>query len=418
MKKFSLWILILVLVLTVPALSSCDKNSGKGSVGLVYTVNEDGKTCSVSEIGSCTDTDIVIPKKNPDGYRVTAIEEAAFLGCSNLTSITIPDSVTSIGAMAFSNCSGLTSITIPKSVTNINSSTFAGCSGLTRITVSKGNTAYHSQDNCLIDTQNKTLILGCKTSIIPADGSVTNIGRLAFNGCSGLTSVTIPDSVTSIGERAFGDCNGLTRITVSNGNTVYHSQDNCLIDTKNKVLVFGCKASIIPADGSVTNIGEMAFFSCSGLTSITIPDNVTSIGDWAFFLCSGLTSITIPDSVTSIGGNAFSGCSGLTSVTLPDSVTSIGEYAFYECSSLTSITIPNNVTSIGYAAFCACNGLTSVTIPNSVTSIGDGAFSFCRGLTSITFNGTKEQWNAIKKDNWNGSTGDYTIYCSDGDIAK
>ena len=125
MKKLSLWILILVLVMTVPALSSCDKNSGKGSVGLDYTVNEDGKTCSVSELGSCTDTDIVIPKKNPDGYRVTAIGDAAFLGCSNLTSITIPDSVTSIGAMAFSNCSGLTSITIPKSVTSIGRAAFS-----------------------------------------------------------------------------------------------------------------------------------------------------------------------------------------------------------------------------------------------------------------------------------------------------
>ena len=97
MKKLSLWILILVLMLTVPALSSCDKNSGKGSVGLVYTVNEDGKTCSVSEIGSCTDTDIVIPKKNPDGYRVTAIGDWAFGGCSDLTSVTFPNSVTSIG---------------------------------------------------------------------------------------------------------------------------------------------------------------------------------------------------------------------------------------------------------------------------------------------------------------------------------
>ena len=396
MKKLSLWILILVLVLAVPALSSCNKNSGKDSVGLDYTVNEDGKTCSVSGLGSCTDTDIVIPKKNPDGYRVTAIGDAAFLGCSNLTSITIPDSVTSIGAMAFSNCSGLTSITIPKSVTNIDSSTFSGCSGLTRITVSKGNPVYHSQDNCLIDTQNKTLILGCKTSIIPADGSVTSIGRLAFNGCSGLTSVTIPDSVTSIGERAFGDCNGLTRITVSNGNTVYHSQDNCLIDTKNKVLVLGCKTSIIPTDGSVTNIGDWAFFSCSALTSITIPDSVTSIGNGAFYGCSDLTAITIPNSVTSLGDNAFGGCSGLTSVTIPDSVTSIGAYAFYDCGGLTSITILNSVTSIGYAAFGGCNG-----------------------LTSITFNGTKEQWNAIKKDEgWNAFTGAYTIHCSDGDIAK
>ena len=134
----------------------------------------------------------------------------------------------------------------------------------------------------------------------------------------------------------------------------------------------------------VTSIGNNAFSSCSGLTSITIPNSVTSIGNNAFVGCSGLTSVTIPNSVTRIGSSAFSGCSGLTSVTIPNSVTSIGEYAFYNCSGLTSITILNSVTSIGNYAFQYCSGLTSVTIPNSVTSIGRYAFQYCSGLTSIT----------------------------------
>ena len=128
----------------------------------------------------------------------------------------------------------------------------------------------------------------------------------------------------------------------------------------------------------------MAFWSCSGLTSITIPNSVTSIGDGTFSGCNGLTSITIPNSVTSIGNVTFNGCSGLTSVTIPNSVTSIGESAFSGCSSLTSITIPNSVTSIGSYAFSVCNGLTSVTIPNSVTIIGIEAFYGCSSLTSIT----------------------------------
>ena len=133
---------------------------------------------------------------------------------------------------------------------------------------------------------------------------------------------------------------------------------------------------------SVTSIGDWAFYNCSGLTSVTIPNSVTSIGGSAFRDCSGLTSVTIPSSVTSISTYAFLGCSSLTSITIPNSVTSIYDYAFSGCSGLTSVTIPNSVTSIGEGAFYR-SGLTSVTIPNSVTSIGEGAFSGCSKLTSV-----------------------------------
>jgi len=166
----------------------------------------------------------------------------------------------------------------------------------------------------------------------------------------------------------------------------------------------------------VTSIGNDAFFKCSGLTSVTIPNSVTRIGDDAFAYCSGLTSVTIPNSVTRIGYRAFSSCSGLTSIkvesgntsydsrdncnaiietesntliagcqstTIPNSVTSIGGYAFRGCSGLTSVTIGNSVTSIGDFAFGGCSGLTSVTIPNSVTTIGAFAFQGCSGLTSV-----------------------------------
>ncbi len=133
----------------------------------------------------------------------------------------------------------------------------------------------------------------------------------------------------------------------------------------------------------VTSIGNRAFYYCSGLTSVTIPNSVTSIGQYAFQGCSGLTSITIGNSVTSIGEWAISCCYSLTSVTIPNSVTSIGSAAFYECKGLTSVTIPNSVTSIGSIAFVQCSGLTSVTIPNSVTSIGERTFSGCSSLTYI-----------------------------------
>ena len=176
--------------------------------------------------------------------------------------------------------------------------------------------------------------------------------------------------------------NGVTwTYVISNGTATIGDGNYCAIPH----LTSG--ALSIPASlggHPVTSIGDRAFFGCSGLTSVTIPDGVTSIGDVAFYGCSGLTSITIPNSVTSIGESAFYGCFSLASVTIPDGVTRIGELAFGRCSSLTSITIPNSVTNIGDASFESCSGLTSITIPNGVTSIGDRAFSGCSGLTSIT----------------------------------
>ena len=158
------------------------------------------------------------------------------------------------------------------------------------------------------------------------------------------------------------------------------------------------------------------YYSTYPTGSLVIPNSivyggvsytVTSINISAFFSCSGLTSVTIPNSVTSIGVAAFQNCSGLTSVTIPNSVTSIGNYAFGYCRGLTSVTIPNSVTSIGESAFAHCSGLTSVTIGNSVTSIGNSAFSGCSGLTSVNYTGTIAQWCSI---NFSGFSSNPTYY--------
>ena len=207
---------------------------------------------------------------------------------------------------------------------------------------------------------------GTPYSQIKYTGAVNIPATVTYNGKT--------YSVTSIGNGAFYGCSGLTSVTIPNS-----------VTSIGRSAFESCSSlTSVTIGNSVTSIGNSAFEGCSGLTSITIPNSVTSIGHFAFIGCNALTSITIPNSVTSIGDNAFSGCSGLTSVTIGNSVTSIGSYAFYNCSSLTSVTIPNSVTTIGYNAFDGCSGLTSVTISNSVTSIGKSAFSGCSSLTSVT----------------------------------
>ena len=259
--------------------------------------------------------------------------------------------------------------------------------------------------------------------------AVTYIGSLAFENCSSLTSIEIPNSVTSIGDHAFGECSSLTSIEIPNSvtsigsSTFYNCSSLTSIEIPNSVTYIGSSAfsscsslTSIEIPSSVTSIGENVFYGCSSLTSIivesgntvydsrdncnaiietatntlivgcqntVIPNTVSFIGDYAFHGCSSLTSLEIPSGIISIGDNAFEGCSSLTSIEIPNSVTSIGHSAFSNCSSLTSIEIPNSVTSIVSSAFYNCSSLTSIEIPNSVTSIGDNAFNYCSSLTSI-----------------------------------
>ncbi len=437
--------LVMIVCLTVLMAICVGAEDVTYSEGLEFTSNGDG-TCYVSGIGTCTDSVVHIPSVSPDGDAVTVIGNAAFTFCSDLTSVTIPEGVTSIGDDAFYGCDSLTSITIPEGVTSIGGDAFYGCDSLTSINIPEGVMSISSGAFNGCSSLTSITIPDSVTSIgdyafhycsnltsFTIPDRVTSIGNLAFYDCSGLTSITIPNSVTSIGNYPFGNCTNLTSITVAEGNAVYHSVNNCLIETASKVLVAGCQTSVIPDDGSVTSIGANAFRGCNNLTSITIPNSVTSIGDRAFRFCTGLMSITIPNSVTSIGEAAFTFCSSLTSITIPNSVTSIEGSTFEYCTGLTSIAIPDSVTNIGEAAFLSCTSLTSITIPNSVTCIGDSAFRFCTGLMSITipnsltsigkfvfefcfdisdvyYNGTEAQWDEITIEECNDPLLNATIH--------
>ena len=406
------------------------RNYEQGEEELEYTLSYNGEYYICTGIGTVTDTDIVIaPEYN--GKPVKEIGDEAFLSCRTLKTIVIYNSVTYIGERAFDGCSALTDIILPDSITYIGYRAFCGCSSLKSITL---------------------------------PNSVEYLGSLAFVDCSSLKSIYIPDSVTYIGIWRFSGCDSLESVTVAEGNPVYHSAGNCIIDTKFKRLVAGCNISVIPDDGSVINISSVAFEGCTQLTSITIPNSVKYIGTSAFAYCTGLKSVTIPNSVSDIGAIAFAGCTQLTSITLPDSVTRVGEGVFYGCDNLTiyceskeqpdgwdstwngdcpviwdckkeeleytlsyngeyyictgigtvteadaviqseyrgkpvkaigdkafedcyelkSIIIPDSVTAIGNSAFEDCYSLTEAHVPDTVISIGRYAFAYCVKLTSV-----------------------------------
>ncbi|MBD5092333.1 MAG: leucine-rich repeat domain-containing protein [Clostridiales bacterium] len=362
-----------------------------------------------------------------NGYTVSK-----FYYNSTETTITIPSEyngkpVTNIGEYALNSLDTITSLIIPASVINISPKAFNN-NKLASITIAEGNPKYHSANNCIIETGSKTLILGCNTSVIPADGSVLSIGDNAFSDCSGLTEITIPECIAYIGDyvfsdcdnlttvnwnaidcafsglvdwnNPFGDCNNLatinfgdnvaiidprgfnnsagpTSIAVSKNNLKYHSEGNCIIETESKTLILGCKTSVIPTDGSVTSIEYGAFYRCGGLTSITIPESITYISHAVFTYC---------DNLTTVNWNAIECNRGIEDMWIP---------FFTGAHNITTINFGNNVAKIPSRAFLYCTGLTTITIPDNVTSIGRAAFLDCHGLTNVYYKGTAAEWTSI-----------------------
>ena len=288
---------------------------------------------------------------------VTSIRDGAFGDCESLTSITIPNSVTRIGDSAFSGCTSLASITIPDSVTRIGDGAFKGCTSLTTINVATENRNYVSVNGVLYNNDKTTIICypaGKKANYYKILNGVSCIGYSAFENCTSLSSITIPNSMWHIDNDAFKNCTSLTSITIPDG---------------------------------VTKIYSNTFSGCTNLTAINV-----ATGNQDYISVNGVLynkdktriiyypagkkdkNYTIIDGVKSIGWSAFEGCISLASITIPDSVTEIDYDSFRDCTSLVSVTIPNSVTEISSGAFYGCTSLNSITIPQSVTSIGENAF--------------------------------------------
>ena len=281
-------------------------------------------------------------------YVITAIAERAFAGNTSIESVVLPNSITTIPSYAFADCVNLKSINIPKDVTTLGAFIFDGCTSL--------ETVVYDAINCV------------NYGFESKSQYNTQLFNTPFQNVNPNVEIIISSEVKILPDYF------LAYSEISGSSLIYRSVE------VNKV--------VLEENSQIEYIGSYAFYGCTVLTDIILP-NVTSIGSYAFSGCSSLTTVTFGENsqLTSIGDNAFQNCSSLTSITIPSSVTSIGSYAFSGCSNFTSVTIPSSVTSIGEWAFYGCSSLTSITIPSSVTSIGSGAFSDCSNLQYNIYEG-------------------------------
>ena len=414
-----------------------------------------------------------------------SINDSAFYGCNNLQSINVPANVNKIGTWVFSCCSALETITvesgnryyksfgnclidsegsllagcknsqipnddsimriakgafwgqqqlkrisIPRSVCEIGSFAFTECEALEQIIVDSENPVYISCQNCLIESKTKTLIVGCQFSKIPEDDSVLCIGESAFQGCTKLRNLFIPKNIIKIERDAFRGCCGIETIEVDSQSRHFISDQNCLIELKEKRLVLGCKNSIVPSDGSVQTIGEGAFRGCVDLTTVIVPKDIICIEDMAFSGCSNVENFVVDPhnsrygviakclidfttrsvvagcknsvlsdltNITTIGKAAFDGCYDLVNLMISNSVVRVLDFAFRNCLNVMEVALRGQIESIGYSSFRGCTRLRTVRIGKNLKRIGDAAFMDCNNLTRIVYEGSEEEWELIEK---------------------
>lgn len=412
LKPLSL-ILTVILMLTLLSVSAfaarpsfTQPASGIYDGILTYRSSYNGGSVSITKCDASASGVIEIPAYIDDSP-VTSIGDYAFQHCTAITGVIIPETVTGIGYSAFYGCTSLESIDIPVSVTEIEYGAFYNCKALKTATIADlvqwcavekdgeyANPAHITgtlllNGNPLTDVDipdgvtaiEDYTFYGCKTiESISIPDSVTAIGECALYGCEKLNKMTVSAAVSEIGDGAFSACDNVTVIDIAESNTHYKNIEGCLVEISSKTLIKGFNNGKIPADGSVTRLGEYAFSGCEELTSITVPDCIEIIGSSAFSSCERLQSITLPKTLTVVRSSVFSGCTELTSITLPKTVETIGVSAFRGCTRLTDITLSSALTDIQNFAFAECTALEKIVIPESVNNIGTGIFDGCEKL--------------------------------------
>ena len=374
----------------------------------------------VENIGTSAFKGFEVLNKLRISSNILSISDYAFEGCKNLTILELPESLQTIGEYSFSNCAGLSSINIPASVSHIGNKAFFGCNNVTKLKVYCKNI--------------KDWFSGINSSVneIIIGETVDTISAYAFNGFSRITEISIPQSVKFINESIFANCENLSIINVDSNNIYYDSRENCnaIINTKENIIVAGCKNTKFPT--SINSIGNGAFEGCTGLKELELPEQITSIGNKAFYECSTLANVYIPSSTKIIAENAFEHCdnlkvlmintdcvdtwfsrnTSLKKVILGDNVKRISKNAFFGCSYVNSVIPSENINYVGENAFYGTqwlneqpNGViylgkslykykgtmpnnTTLVINNGTHSITDLAFSDCSNLERIEFPST------------------------------
>ena len=404
---------------------------------LEYKLLGDG-TYEVKGIGTCADTEIVIPSEYQN-RKVTSIGYKAFANNSTITSVTIPDSIKTIDEEAFYKCTELTSISIPDSVTSLGKSAFYECTKLVSLTLGTG-----------IKTIATSTFCDCKalTSIVIPDG-VTTIETNAFDHCEAAKSVTIPKSVTEIDSTAFCYTYSVENFIVAEDNESYTAIDGALF-TKDKTELIQYplgstqKSFVLPDE--CTTITLAAMDSAQYVESITFGKGIAKLEIAAIINCTSLkeinvhednasfkaidgnlyskdgkklvqyalnkdeTSFTVPDGVEIIGTCSFKQAYKLESITLPSSLKTIESSAFFSCTSLKTLDIPDGITVLDSYIFAGCTSLESITVPSSVERIKFLTIAYCESLETIYFEGTQAQWDAISKDSqWAYEAAEYSV---------
>lgn len=315
----------------------------------------------------------------------TTIGEYAFLGCSVLADITIPDSVKRIEGGAFSYCNALESIELPADLEYLGNSAFLSCVRLTNVNIPSS-----------IKKIGEGTFYGCRSlaELVIPDG-VTAVGELAFEGCVSLTTINIPLSVKNIGGGAFIGCSSLKTLTVHEdvaiGSAVFAK---CGFETAGPI---GSGSDL--EFGWTESIPDYAFEGCNSLKNVIIPSGVKNIGAGAFRSCTALAGITIPAGVETIQDRTFYGCSNIAEIVIPANVNSIGEQAFLDCSALTSITIPGRIKSIGSSAFWGCSNLKEIKFEGDAPAIDEYVFN---EVTATAYYLHTKEWEEEDLQNYGG----------------